>query len=63
MLNLVDVGNFHPTSFSKEHGVTRRTVERDIKLLKEKGLILTEGRTSAVKYKVTEKYKQLKKKL
>ncbi len=63
ILKSIDSGKFSIDQFVKNHKVPRRTLLRNLKLLKEEGLIFTEGSTSAIKYKVTEKYKKLKKSL
>ena len=42
---------------------TSKTIKRGLKFLKDKELTLIEGSTRTTKYKVTEKYKKLKKKL
>ena len=63
ILVLIERKKFSTSLFSQSQGTTLRTVERDISLLKSHGLISTTGTTRTRKYKVTEKYKKLKKKL
>ena len=63
ILSLIELNIFSIESFVKEQRVARRTLLRDLRFLKEKGLISVEGSTRAAKYHVTEKYKKLKKKV
>ena len=49
-------------SLSKTLGVSSRSIEKDIELLKNQGSIQFEGSRKTGKYKPTEKYKKLKEK-
>ena len=70
MLVSIEKGSFSVDTFAnnsssidtlaKDFGITVRTLERDLKFLKEMGLIYFEGATKTGRYKVTEKYKKLK---
>ena len=63
ILDLIESNDFSIEHFMRKQRIARRTLLRHLKLLKDKGFIFTEGSTKATKYKVTEKYKKLKKKL
>ncbi len=63
MLENIDFGTFSPIDFANKQSSTLKTVKRDLRFLKEKGFISVKGKTKAAQYKVTEKYKKLKKKL
>ena len=54
---------FEKQSFVKNYNIALRTLNRDITFLKEHNLISFEGSRKTGKYKLTEKYRQLKKKL
>ena len=62
ILDLIESNDFSIEHFMRKQRIARRTLLRHLKLLKDKGFIFTEGSTKATKYKVTEKYKRLKKK-
>ena len=61
ILDHIENNDFSKQSYSKDNHMSLRTLERDIKLLKRNNLISFEGYSRSGKYKVTRKYKQLKK--
>ena len=61
LLNAVEKGDFSVVSFAKREGITLRTIENYIKFLKTGNLIYFEGAPKTGTYKVTEKYRKLKK--
>ena len=61
ILNSIENDNFSKLSFSKNHNIALRTLERDIKLLTKHKFIYFKGARKTGKYKITEKYKKLKK--
>ena len=63
ILSSIEGGLFSTTEFAQEEKRSSRSIEKDIQLLKKEGLISTKGGTKTRTYKVTEKYKKLKKKL
>ena len=61
ILHSIENDNFSKFSFSKNHNIALRTLERNIKLLIKYKFIYFEGHSKTGKYKITEKYKKLKK--
>ena len=61
LLSSIDEGAFSVASFSKREGITLRTIENYIKFLKDNELIYFEGAPKTGRYKITKKYKKLKK--
>ena len=62
LLDSIDKGKeFSSVSFAEKEGITLRTIENYIKFLKDNNLISFEGARKTGRYKVTEKYKKLKK--
>ena len=61
ILHHIETNNFSKQSYSKNNRIALRTLERDIKLLKQYELISFEGHSKTGKYKITRKYKKLKK--
>ena len=61
ILTHIETGRFSKLSFSKEYKVAPRTLDRYITILKKHKFILFEGAKKTGKYKITEKYKKLKK--
>ena len=59
ILTSVEEGIFSQSSFSKKLHIPLRTVERNVKLLKQHNLISFEGSPRTGKYKITKKYKKL----
>ena len=62
ILRSIEIGIFNIDSLSKTLGVSSRSIEKDIELLKKQGFIQFEGSRKTGKYKPTEKYKKLKEK-
>ena len=61
ILHYIEINNFSKKSYSKNNRIALRTLERDIKLLKQHEFIFFEGHSKTGKYKITTKYKKLKK--
>ena len=61
ILHHIETNNFSKQSYSENNRIALRTLERDIKLLKQHELISFEGHSKTGKYKITRKYKKLKK--
>ena len=61
ILTHIESGNFSNTEFAKNQDLTLRSVYRHIHLLKKNKLIYLEGSRKTGKYKITKKYKDLKK--
>ena len=59
ILIYIEEGTFSQSSFSKKFHIPLRTVERNVKLLKQHNLISFEGSPRTGKYKITRKYKKL----
>ncbi len=60
MLDHIEKDSFFKKSFVKSYNVAMRTLNRRLTILKNHSLIVFEGSKKTGKYKVTEKYKQLK---
>ena len=60
ILNHIEKDDFSKKSFVKSYNVAIRTLNRYLMILKNYSLIVFEGSKKTGKYKVTEKYKQLK---
>ena len=63
ILRSIEIGVFNIDSLSKTLGVSSRSIEKDIELLKKQGFIQFKGSRKTGKYKSTEKYRKLKDKL
>ena len=63
VLDSIEKDIFEKQSFVKNYNIALRTLNRDITFLKDNDLILFEGSRKTGKYKLTEKYRKLKKKL
>lgn len=55
LLDSISAGTFHKPSFASSEGVSQRAIERDLKYLREQGLIVFEGATKTGRYRVTSK--------
>ena len=55
ILDSIRAGTFHKPSFATSEGVSQRAIERDLKYLREQGLIVFEGATKTGSYRVTSK--------
>ncbi len=62
ILRSIEDGSFSVESFSKGLQISSRSVEKDIRFLKQHDFIEFEGSRKFGKYKLTEKYRKLKKK-
>ena len=60
ILHSIEIGDFNVDSLSKILGVSSRSIEKDIRLLKIHKFIHFEGSPKHGKYKLTEKFKKLK---
>ena len=60
ILNHIENKKFYRLSFAENHKIVLRTLDRDITLLKKHKFIVFEGSAKSGKYKITEKYKNLK---
>ena len=60
ILRSIEIGVFNIESLSKTLGVSSRSIEKDIELLKKQKFIQFKGSRKTGKYKITEKYKKLK---
>ena len=63
ILDSIEKDVFEKPSFVKNYNIALRTLNRNITFLKENNLISFEGSRKTGKYKLTEKYRKLKKKL
>ena len=63
ILHSIEKGNFSIDSLSKDLQVSSRSIEKDIRFLKQHRFIEFEGSRKFGKYKLTEKYRKLKKTL
>ena len=61
ILYSIENDNFSKLSFSKNYNIALRTLERNIGLLTQHKFISFEGHSKTGKYKITEKYRKLKK--
>ncbi len=61
LLVSIDNREFSPAYFANKEGVALRTIENYLKFLKDNDLIYFEGAPKTGHYKVTKKYKKLKK--
>ena len=61
ILHHIEKETFEKISFSKEYNIAPRTLDRNITFLKQYKLISFVGSKKIGKYKVTEKYRKLKK--
>ena len=59
ILTYIKEGIFSQSSFSKKFHIPLRTVERNVKLLKQHNLVSFEGSPRTGKYKITKKYEKL----
>ena len=60
-LSSIEKNEFSTVNFSKAEHLNPRTVERDIRFLRDKKLIFFKGHSKYGKYQTTEEYKKLKK--
>ena len=60
ILRSIEIGVFNIESLSKTLGVSSRSIEKDIELLKKQKFIQFKGSRKTGKYKINEQYKNLK---
>ena len=58
LLDSIRNGTFHKPLFAESEGVSQRAIERDLKYLREQGLIVFEGSAKTGSYRVTSKHHQ-----